>query len=300
MAVSTPAANAAEKPVPKSTGPQSTLAEAARFDLWIADGKFVWNGKEFEPTLGNVVDALRDRHDGQANFVLAPGLAKLKVSDVKLRGGRLADQLEAIRIASGSKFEWLAPGAVGPNLRAGTGQIDPTTGMLLPVPDQEEGLYVLREPAPTAETELTVEAFNLSGYLDWLSNQQEQKEDREARDRMMQKGLSEVELTVLNTIQSFKRDARDQDMPAFQFHRGTHLLVVIGTMESVEIVRKVVSALPGQMEREVVQRGARGYGGPGMPGAGSENEAFMRRYGLPAFATPPAAPGAPAAPTPRR
>jgi hypothetical protein len=58
--------------------------------------------------LGNVVDVLRDRYTN-ANIVMSPGLAKLRISDLKLRAGHLADELEAIRVASGGKFEWTGP-----------------------------------------------------------------------------------------------------------------------------------------------------------------------------------------------
>src|SRR5207248_148278 len=114
---------------------------------------FVWQGHKLEPTLANVVDALRERYN-EANIVLSPGLAKLKISDLKLRGGRLMENLEAIRVASGGKFDWTSPGVQG-----GPAMVDPATGLpaSAAVVEPNTGLFILRDPAPTPETERMVE-----------------------------------------------------------------------------------------------------------------------------------------------
>src|SRR5262249_28890699 len=84
------------------------------YDLEISNGTLVLEGKKTEATLANVVEVLRARYQ-QANIVIAPGLAQLKISDLKLRAGQLVDELEAVRVASGEKFEVIGPrSGVGP------------------------------------------------------------------------------------------------------------------------------------------------------------------------------------------
>ena len=151
----------AENKPPSPAGPTQS-----GYDLEIQDGQLVSSGNErgLEATLGNVVDALRDRYT-KANLVVAPGLAKMKIADLKLRAGNLAEELEALRVASGLKFEWVGAGSAGPNIAPGAGAqaVDPTTGQLIAIPTTETnaGLFVLREPTPTPETSRTVEAFNI-------------------------------------------------------------------------------------------------------------------------------------------
>ena len=70
------------------------------YDLQIIDGQLIRPQGKVEATLANVVDALRDQY-AEANIILSPGLSKLKVGDLKLRAGKLSDELEAVRVASG-------------------------------------------------------------------------------------------------------------------------------------------------------------------------------------------------------
>jgi len=74
--------------------------------LQIVQGALVRNGEKSEATLANVVDALRDIW-ADANIALAPELSNLRVPDLKLRSTReLGEALEALRVASGYKFQW--------------------------------------------------------------------------------------------------------------------------------------------------------------------------------------------------
>jgi hypothetical protein len=283
-----PAGRAADKTATPKKAALSAGPETEGYDLWIAEEVFLYRGKKLEPTLGNVVDALRERY-ADANIALAPGLAAVKISDLKLRAGQLSDELEAIRVASGSKFEWIAPGSAGPNLPPGSSVIDPATG--LPSPSAESlnrGLFILREAPPTPWTERTVEAFNLSGYIQWLTNKDRTAAAPDSRAKAAEQSLHDVEKIVMETIETLKRGNLDsQDQPRFQFHSGANLLVTVGTRESVEIVRKVVNALPGQVEAGSPNPG--GFGGVGGPTPNQAVNAFMQRYGLSA----PPAPGAP-------
>lgn len=294
-----PVGRATDKPATPKKGTLSAGAEGEGYELWIDDGVFLHRSKKLEPTLGNVVDALRERYT-DANIALAPGLAELRISDLKLRAGQLSDELEAIRVASGSKFEWVAPGSAGPNMPPGSAteirQVDPATGMPLPAPPAEvrnSGLFILREAPPTPWNERTVEAFNLTGYIQWLTDKDKDKATAgpDSRAKAAEQSLHDVEKIVLETIETLKQgNLGSQDQLRFQFHRGANLLVTIGTRESVEIVRKVVNALPGQVEAASAAAG--GYGG----GAGSSYQQavdhFMERYG--ASGSP--APGGPGLP----
>ncbi|MCW5554281.1 MAG: hypothetical protein KIS67_19245 [Verrucomicrobiae bacterium] len=295
--------SAQEPPAVRATPASESVSsgyDESVFDLLAADGVLVRDGKKVEASLGNVVDVLRARYP-DANLVLSPGLAKLKIADLKLRGGRLCDELEAIRVASGAKFEWLAPDSAGPNQPPASGQfqVDPITGLPLPRPTGDNlnrGLFVLRAPPPRPEEQRIIEAFNLGGYLDWLWSQQE-KQSEKSREAIAKQGMDELLRILEGTIQWYSQSAqpaaKSLDSPGFQFHPGANLLIVIGTVDSVEIVRRVVSALPGQPDVELRQHASRGFGRSGQSGAEIE-DTFRRRYGLPA---PPVAPPAPAPPS---
>jgi hypothetical protein len=269
--------------------PQSLIAEnkpplpvesaKSGYDLEITDGQLLNapKGLGAEATLGNVVDALRDRYT-TANLVLSPGLAKVKISDLKLRAGNLHDELEAIRVASGLKFEWLGPGSAGPNLSPGSSPqtIDPTTGQPTVTSQTEAnaGLFILREPAPTPETARTLEAFNIGGYLQWLRDKQDPKAAPDRREQEVAKSLDELEKIVVETLESLKQGS-SVEMPSFRFHRGANLLIVTGTRDAVEVARQVVNALPAQAGLAV---GEPSSAGP-LVGSGMNPE-LAKRYGL--------------------
>jgi len=166
--------------------------------------------------------------------------------------------------------------------------------MPLPAPTEEtrnRGLFVLREAPPTPWNERTVEAFNLSGYIQWLTSKDKAATDPDNREKAAEQSLRDVERIVMETIETLKQgNLNGQDQPRFQFHRGANLLVVIGTRETVEVVRKVVNALPGQMESGLPAPG--GYGGGGGSALNPAVDQFRERYGL----SSPPAPGAPGLP----
>src|SRR5437660_12866570 len=98
----------ADKPPARAHTPPTTPSEMSKtaYDLEIVDGVLTRSGRE--ATLDNVIDALRERYS-KANIVLSPGLKKVQILDLKLRTGSIWEELEAIRVASGGKFEWLGP-----------------------------------------------------------------------------------------------------------------------------------------------------------------------------------------------
>src|SRR5437016_1005463 len=138
------------------------LKHKTAYDLEIVDGVLTQSGRE--ATLDNVIDALRERYS-KANIVLSPGLKKVQILDLKLRTGSIWEELEAIRVASGGKFEWLGPNSpvfsgertpnnpnnMSPSAFAGSaspgasGAVDPATGLPLSSSDLNAGLFILRE-----------------------------------------------------------------------------------------------------------------------------------------------------------
>jgi len=244
-------------------------AKSSGYNLEIVDGKLILPTSKVEATLGNVIDALREQYT-EANIVLAPGLAKLRVADLKLRAGRLMDELEGLRVATGGKFEIQGP-------TSGIQRIDPNTGLPIGDTKQNAGLFVLRDFRPVGPTERTVEAFNIGPYLDWLRHQpNDGAQKRSTEDQ----ALEEIGMIIHDTISDFKRDSDDADRPTWQYHRGATLLVVIGNIESVEIARKIVNALPGMSAIADSARARYGLGFKSPEEKAAEEDAFRARYGL--------------------
>ncbi|MGA2867513.1 MAG: hypothetical protein ABSF95_23825 [Verrucomicrobiota bacterium] len=283
---------------------------ASRYALEIVDGTFLRKGHKTEATLANVVDTFRDLWP-EANIVLAPELAKLKVADLKLRSvGQLPEALEALRVASGYRFEWRQ------GWPTGAAAIDPATG--LPVTAGESALYVLdlglgSQGNPGERARRSVEVFNLSGYLQHLGK----KDEKEVGD-----SLHQIEMIVFKTLVNVARLNEDnlpenELLPDFQFHPGASLLIVIGSPDALDVARKIVTALPGVFPAEAPRYGS-ALAPPTPEEARREEarraaaaEALARRYGLrsrpmvepapaapplPAPATPPAAPAIPTPP----
>jgi hypothetical protein len=254
---------AEDKPATKSH------SETEGYDFVVSHGLFQEDNRKPEPPiLSVVIEAMRRRYT-EANIVFAPELAEIQIPDVKLRAHDLPEMLEAIRVASGNKFDWFAPGSTVPNMvgrNAARPTIDPATG--LPVasaePDPNSGLYVLRVPSETGQNERVVEAFNISSYLE--SKLQEARVANDRKDKPF--GANErqdiVEITVMQlkdlivqTVASFKQSKYDevQHNLNFQFHRGATLLVVIGQKSDVEIVRKLMGALMTEPDGMRVRNG---------------------------------------------
>lgn len=293
---------------PAAIPPATSTGKSSPYDLEIADGKLILPAGKVEATLDNVVDALRD-HYPEANIVLAPGLAKLIVADLKLRAGSLLDQLEGLRVATDAKFE-IQP----PNMAGST--IDPTTGIPRQGSKPNTGLFVLRDPPPIGPRERVVEAFNIGPYLRWMHLQRLEGHPKpeapkdEADDRALadDQALTKLISIIQNTINDFKSNSADVDRPSCQYHPGATLLVVIGNIDSVEIARKIVNALPGMsavansagLRYELSERERERLVGGGYPpeGQASAEEAFRARYGLPRV-TPPSSQQGPDDDTPR-
>jgi hypothetical protein len=234
-------------------------------DLNIKQGALTLKGKEATASLGNITDLLRETCPG-VNFALAPEVGAMVITDLKLRAAEVEDTLEALRVASGSRFRWI------PSRQGGT--IDPTTGMPLaglPARSPNSGLYIL-ESVDTAAPKRAVEVFNLKSYL-----QQEGCGNQEEIDKALQQ-LKEVIADTFAAVQD--QNAAETTAPTFRFHNGANLLVVIGDQASLDVARKVLTALPG------VTRPDKATPPSGMEAMHQDAREVMRkRYGL--------APGAP-------
>jgi hypothetical protein len=270
----------------KTLQPEPITSQTTGYDLQIVDGALILPRGKVEATLPNIVDALRDRFT-DANIVVAPGLSKLKVGDLKMRAGRLGEELEAVRVACGERFEIQPPG----NLN---GPVDPSTGLPLDWPHSlNGGLFILRESPLMAQNQKVVEAFNVGPFLEWRSRRSAKidpstgvpVEGSESHEQSDAESLREISATIAETIRDLKGDAGDQ--PKTQYHAGATLLVVIGTGETVEIARKIINALPGMpaTSEEITGRfGANSprYQAPTARGGRERNaeDAFRARYGL--------------------
>jgi hypothetical protein len=221
--------------------PAATGSSAHPYDLEINNGFLVRGAEKVEATLANVIDNVRQRYP-EANIAMSPGMARIKVSDLKLRTLGLAQELEAIRVASGEKFSATNLGA------------DPHSSK----PNQ--GLFTLRETT-TPDRERMVEAFNIGPYL---RNEAAEQQSEDA----IRKRVREVEEMIVMTLRALHDS--DAEKLQFQFHPGASLFVAIGSSQDVGVARKIISALPGQPVIEPRSQF----------GSSAENEAFRRRYGL--------------------
>jgi hypothetical protein len=245
--------------------------------LQILDGQLVRPTGNVEGNLGNVIDALRDEYP-EANIVMSPGLAKVKVGDLKLRAGRLTEELEAVRVASGEKFDLQTPGEA-------VRHIDPTTG--LPIGSTNSpyaGLFVLREAQSPSQPQRMVEAFNVGPYLEWLGR----RPPGERKGSPEQEGLDELQQMISQTVVDLKGEEHPDNQVRWRYHRGATLLVIIGSPDSVEIARKIVNALPGMFPAQAQANANR------TAQQRAAEDAFRARYGLAPRDPSAAQPGAPA------
>jgi hypothetical protein len=122
----------------------------------------------------------------------------------------------------------------------------------------------------------SVEVFNLADFL---------KQTGKTNATNIEATVDEAQKIVIETLSDLNQDDLPEERPSFRFHPGANLLVVIGPPETLEVVRKVLTALPGVNTAAATPA-------PAAPTASrlhaeqQAREAFMRRYGL----TPPAAP----------
>jgi hypothetical protein len=198
-----------------------------------------YNLKIAKPTsLEDVVDVLREQYP-DANFVLAPGLGRsIVIDELKIHHLNAGDALSALKIASGSQFEW--------RTRDQLFQIDPATG--LPAEQARSTELYFLTAAQSAKPKVQIEAFNLSGYL---ASVKSGPTNSSSEDRINQE-IDRIQKLVLDTLQHYKAYLREElktakplKDPSLQFHSGANLLVVMGEPDVVMVVSKIIRALPG-------------------------------------------------------
>jgi len=218
---------------PRSTPPPVAPVRPSYYDLEIVNGELhlanlkgqidaaKWgagNQTKVEASLRNVVDVLRELHPA-VNITMAPGIERLVISNLKLRSTGLPNELDALSIASGSRFAWTQ--------RNSAGDANNTS----PIP-----LFVLVPNGRSGEGSRGVEVFNLSQYFQQLGER-----DKKEKDENL-KVIQEIIQVTLEGMNVFENEG---DM-TFRFHPGANLLVATGGPQSLEVARKVIGALQAQ------------------------------------------------------
>ncbi len=256
---------------PKSAGTPAAAQPGDRgrvpgpYVIEIRDGAMWENGKPKNPaSLANVVDELRKLWP-EANIVLAPEVSGLKIEDLKLRSiHELWEALEAVRVASGYRFEW----------RKGSPSVpvaDPATGLLLKAAPVETSLFILDRGTESQRNSLErarhmVEVFNLKDYLRTLATHPAGPPGQAAADPS--RALHDIEQIVMDTVYAMgDRDVPESDQPKFMFHESAGVLVVTGPPDMIEVAHKVISALTGSS-------------GPEFPAARGQAPDFYSRFGM--------------------
>jgi hypothetical protein len=186
------------------------------------------------PLLGRIVKLLRDKHP-EANIAMAPELGDVEITDLKLHGADLEEELAALRVASGGKFDWrggLFGGAKSPSLYT-----------------LEASPLFLKEK--TESTSPQVEVFNFSSYF---ARQRDSGMDDAKFQAFKDQTIETTKEIIGNTLTSLG----PHSMMSFQFHPGANLLVITGSTDEISISRKIINAMIEQPD--VINRF-----GPGPP-----------------------------------
>ena len=234
------------KPAAEAAPLPPGYAAAPHYDLEIVKGVLHLNpalskkyriGEAVPATLTTVVDVLRFMHDGAnlesgANIVLAPSLAEITISDLKVKGLNLEEELEALRVASGDRFLW-------------------TRG----APETQGRFYSLvpNPNAALASGRSNLEVFNLGSL---------HKQEKDAKEAIAQlTAIIEDAIKFANPDPSGSGEAVH-----FQFYPDAQLLIVTGGPDVLEVARKVVRAATGEPVPEPTPSRGNGFGGMGMGG----------------------------------
>ncbi len=134
-------------------------------------------------------------------------LEAVRIGNLKLRASEIEGELEALRVASRSKFVW--------------SRVNTT--------------YVLVPSQPTIVGR-NIEVFNLTPYFEQLGELD--------KNEVMQ-NVVQIEDIIVQTLKQLKPD-EPQEAPGFQFHAGANLLIVTAQPDALEVARKVVNALSAQ------------------------------------------------------
>ena len=227
--------NGAPKAQIKDAAPGATQASApVRYEIEIEHGDLRTDSKTLRPhnmaTLDNIVKLLREEHP-EANIVMAPELADVRVEDLKLHeASYLREDLEALRVASGDKFIWKAR------------QLS-SIGVGEPLYSLESSERFLKEQAPAKSPQ--VEVFNFTSYFDRFRRSESARLtnsgplDEGAVRQLEQITIDKTKDIIRETVQSFGGNSKMN----FQFHQGANLLVVTGPTDEIDVAKKVINAM---------------------------------------------------------
>jgi hypothetical protein len=189
-----------------------------------------------DATLSNVVEHLESK-DPNANIFLPAEIGQIKIGDLHLSDAPTDLALQAASVASGNQF-------LVDERRSGTGMIK----LLVIEKNQKPG-----PPAP----ERMVEALNLTGYLSYMNLDVRTKRSMATSgpDAKADERAKELEEVLAKLKDIIVRTTDDQEKFFLKpnnlrrdvtFYPDADLLIVVGTPDELETVRKIVSALPGQ------------------------------------------------------
>ncbi len=175
-----------------------------------ADIKAIWGPGDLyavSATIENLAKYLRAANP-DLNIVLSPGAAEETISDLRLRSSDMKAICEAVSIATDGKVRG-----------------NPLFG-------KDNWTFMAQQ---RGKVETTVEVFNMSGYIQALDK---------GEGVPVEKNLDEIHKLIVDTLHQI--GYKDPDNISFRYHPGTHLLIVTGSPESIEIARKFLNSLSGQ------------------------------------------------------
>jgi hypothetical protein len=207
----------AEQPERQFEASFSTAPDGRGFlHLDIIAGRFEPKPGVYTPaTVGSLVEFIRE-HGPDANIVLSPGTADIKVENLRVRSVSLEDFFQALAVATDQNVQWRRMG-------------------------EHYALMSRRAPEPG------VEVFNLGAYLSRsrLPNLSTGPKPERRTDAQL---LERVGDLIMETVSFASRNEADRSIE-LRFHEEARLLVVKGTPKALEVARKVVAALNNEPEK---------------------------------------------------
>jgi hypothetical protein len=122
-------------------------------------------------------------------------------------------------------------------------------------------LYIIKKNGPPGPppAEVTVEALNLAGYMEHMKFEAVSRQgvSGPVQDTNVDEHLAKIDEIIRDAVavqQSFTSESKP---PVIRFYKDADLLIVIGSPEAAETARKIVNALPGQINVSASQPGGR-------------------------------------------
>ena len=160
--------------------------------------------------------------DPNLNIVLSPDVGGFTIANLKLNTRAPLSIAQAVSVASGGTI-------VGPGAGSGGGFGGGFRGA------ERSLTFIANRPR---ESKSSVEVFNVSGYIQTLGK---------VDDKVVSQKLDELEnKLIFPTLDDLNILNTGDRVPTFKYHPGTKLLIVISKPEAIEVVRKIINALPGQ------------------------------------------------------